>query len=100
MQSQREINDIRDIIEKIKNDPSRVDELKNEVHEKGLEDRIKDFEKKYSGKINDFMAELAKKGEMTDEEKARLVLKMKKSLPKDTQKQLSDVIRSMKEYLK
>lgn len=100
MQDAREINDIRNIIEQMNKDPGAVSELKKEIHDKGLEGRINDFEKQYGSKINEFMTELNKKGPMTDEEKARLVVNMKKSLPKDTQKQLTNVIKAMKNYLK
>ena len=95
-----ELTDIKNIIEQMKNDPDQTQRLKKEVHDKGLEPKIQEFQQKYGDKINEMMRSINEKGDMTDEEKARMILNMKKSLPKDTQKQLSSVISAMKEYMK
>jgi len=40
------------------------------------------------------------RGEMTNEEKAKMVLEMKNKLPKRSQEQFSQVLGAMKDYLK
>ncbi len=95
-----EINDLRNIIETMKNDPNQVNELKKEVEKRNLQPKIKEFERQYGDKISEMMQEINAKGEMSDEEKARMILDMKKKLPKDTQKQLSSVISAMKNYIR
>jgi len=97
--NEKEIRDIQNIIDHMKNDPNGLDELKKQVKENGLEGKVKDFERQYGKKINEFITALNEKGEMTDEQKARMMIEMKRKLPKETQTQFSAILRSMKEYL-
>ncbi len=95
-----ELSDVKNIIEAMKNDPDSTDRLRKEVLEKGLEPKIREFERQYGDKIQDIIRTVNAKGEMTDEEKARMIMDMKRKLPKDSRRQLSAVISAMKNYMK
>ena len=94
------MNELRMMLEKLKEDPESVEKLQEEVKKRNLSEGIKDFEKQYAGRINEFIASLNEKGEMTNEQKARMVLEMKNRLPKQSQEQFSAVVSAMKDYLK
>lgn len=91
---------MEELIEALKNDPGSVDKIKREIEQKGLDGKARDFEKKYSGKINDFIAQMNERGELSREEKAKMVLEMKKKLSPDQQAQFGSVLEAVKGYLK
>ena len=98
--NEKELGELQNMIEKLKNDPDKTEQLKKEIKDRDLMDTAKAFEKQYAGKINDFIASMNERGEMTNEEKAKMVLEMKNKLPKRSQEQFSQVLGAMKDYLK
>lgn len=95
-----EMQSILKDLKKSKKGESGLENLEKEIKERGLEKQINSFEKKYSGQISDFIKELNQKGEMTNEEKTKMVIEMKKKLSSEQQKQFEMIMSAMKGYLK
>lgn len=98
--NKKEIDEMQSIINELKNSKDDVHELEKTIKDKGLEKHIDQFEKKYSGQINDFIKEMNQKGDMSNEEKAKLVMEMKKKLTPEQQKQFNTILSALKGYLK
>lgn len=94
-----ELNEIQSIIKELKKSGKDVDTLKREISERGLDSQVKGFEKKYGKQINSFIDEVNKK-DMNAQEKAQLVMNMKKKLSPDQQKQFDSLLSALKGYLK
>jgi superoxide dismutase len=98
--SKKAIDEMQSIINDLKNSQSNINELEKTIKDRGLEKHIDKFEKTYSGQINDFIKELKQKGDMSKEEKAKLVMEMKKKLTPEQQKQFNTILSALKGYLK
>ena len=77
-----------------------VEKLKKEVHDKGLDKKVDEFGKKYGSQVNQFIKELNAKGDLTNEEKTKMVMEMKQKLTPEQQKQFNTVLSALKGYLK
>ncbi len=96
----KEIDEMQSIIKDLKNSKEDVDKLQKKIKEKGLDKQIEKFDKKYSGQINEFVKELNKKGDLSKEEKAKMVMEMKKKLSPEQQTQFETIMSALKGYLK
>jgi hypothetical protein len=94
-----ELNEIQSIISELKKSGKDVDTLKQEISQRGLDPQVKNFEAKYGKQINAFIDEVNKK-DMNAQEKAQLVMNMKKKLSPDQQKQFDSLLSALKGYLK
>ncbi len=94
-----ELNEIQSIINELKKSGKDAGSLRQEINQRGLDPQVKNFEKKYGKQINAFIDEVNSK-DMNAEEKAQLVMNMKKKLSPDQQKQFESLLSALKGYLK
>ncbi len=95
-----DINELKSIIRELKNSENDVEGLKQEIKDKGLEADVNDFGKKYGPQIKKFMQDVDGKNGMSDEEKARMVMRLQEKMTPEQQKQFKKVVGTLKNYLK
>ncbi len=94
----RDLSEIRSIINGLKMSDSEVESLKNEVEKRGLEGQINDFIKKYGAQINEVLKKTGSNGGMSKEDKAKLVMEFQNKMTPSQQKQFKSVLSALKNY--
>ena len=79
----------------------KVEELKNTIGKDKVEKKLAEIEKKYGNQLNEYVkkVETFKQG-ATNEQKAEMILEMKKKLSKDDQKKFDKMLNIFKNYMK
>ena len=94
----KDLSEIRSIINGLKMSDSEVENLKSEVEKRGLEGQINDFIKKYGAQINDVLQKTGANGGMSKEDKAKLVMEFQNKMTPSQQKQFKSVLSALKNY--
>ncbi|WP_193708345.1 hypothetical protein [Alkalibaculum sporogenes] len=79
----------------------KVDELKNTIGKEKVESKLKEIDEKYGDQLNDYVKKIEdfKQG-ATSQEKAEMILEMKKKLNPNDQKKLDKILKLFKSYMK
>lgn len=91
-----EIDKALDIVNKIKGSGKSIDPQKV-MQDKKLMDQIKELDKKYGNEIKK-IEEMKK--DMSAEEKAELIMKLKQSMNKEQKAKFNQIIESLDSYVK
>ena len=96
----KEINDLKSIISNLKVSEGEIENLKQEIRDKGLDKEVSEFEKKYGSQVQSFINQLDANGGMSTEEKAKMVMDLQEKMSPEQQKQFKTAITTIKNYLK
>ncbi|MEL7570129.1 MAG: hypothetical protein AAGU14_06160 [Eubacteriaceae bacterium] len=92
----KELDKALDIVNKIKGSGKNIDPQKV-MQDKKLMDQIKELDKKYGNELKK-IEEMKK--DMTAEEKAELIMKLKQSMNKEQKTKFNKIIESLDSYVK
>lgn len=79
---------------------SSFEKLKDEANRKGVMEKAEKLEEEYAPRFRQFLKENGDLSNLSNEEKARVILEYKEKLPKKEQEQFEKVLSLLKSYVK
>ena len=79
---------------------SSFEKLKDEANRKGVMEKAERLEEEYAPRFRQFLKENGDLSNLSNEEKARVILEYKEKLPKKEQEQFEKVLSLLKSYVK
>ncbi len=95
-------NDLRQTIQFLSGagaDDEMIKKIKSDIKEKGLTDKINEIENQYAPLINEYLKRIEKSETQSNEEKARILMELKKSLSQSEQRQFEKFMKMLKIYI-
>lgn len=97
---EKDISKMMDMAKNINIDSEKLSKLKTEADKRGVMDKAKDLEEEYAPKFKEFLRKNPGLSNLSNEEKARVILEYKAKLPKREQEQFEKVLKMLKMYVK
>lgn len=96
----KEINEIRSVIESLKASDLDVSDLAKEVKKRGLEDQIDLFTKEYGDKLKDFIDSNHGLKSMSKDDKVNMIMELQNKMTPQQRKQFKSVMEMLKNIKK
>lgn len=96
----KDINDIKSVIDSLKASDLDVNELQEEVKKRGLESQVENFGREYKDKIKEFIDSHQDIKEMSKEEKVKIIMDLQNKMTPKQKKQFKSVMDVLKNLKK
>jgi len=97
---EKDISKMVDMAKNLNINEDSLDRLKDAANKKGVMGKAEELEREIAPKFQEFINNNGDLGNLSNEEKARLILDYKEKLSKEEQKQFDKVLDMLKSYVK